>query len=313
MDYYELAERVINEVEKVVIGKRHVIEKVFCAVLAGGHVLIEDIPGLGKTTLATAFSKAMGLECSRVQFTPDVLPSDVTGFSMYDAKKDEMVFRPGPIFCNLFLADEINRTSPKSQSALLEVMEEGKVSIDGISYEMDKPFTVIATQNPSGSAGTQLLPESQLDRFMIRLKIGYPSGNDELRILVSKRAGHEVTVEQVLSKASLLKMKEMVDSVYIHEKVLKYIVTLVNATRNNEYLELGSSPRGGICLCKMASAKAFLSGRDYVIPEDVAYVFSDVISHRVIMGAGARMKHLDRAQILEDILAGVEKPRISSR
>jgi len=310
MTYEELAGSVLNEVEKTVIGKRDVVEKVFCAILAKGHILIEDIPGLGKTTMAMAFSQSMGLDVARVQFTPDVLPSDVTGFTLYDQDTREMVFKPGPVFCNLFLADEINRTSPKSQSALLEVMEEGRVTIDGETHELDKPFTVIATQNPSGSAGTQLLPESQLDRFMIRLSMGYPAGNDEIRILKSKKADREVKTGNVLSKARLLQMQELVDKVFIHDMIYKYIVNLIQATRDNDNLELGASPRGGISLCKMASAYAFIKGRDYVVPSDVEHVFVDVVSHRILLSPAARMKHLSKENVLKDILNAVAKPKI---
>ncbi|MCR5743843.1 MAG: MoxR family ATPase [Lachnospiraceae bacterium] len=309
MTYEELTGKVIAEVEKTVIGKRDVVEKVFCAILAKGHILIEDIPGLGKTTMAMAFSQSMGLDVARVQFTPDVLPSDITGFTLYDQETKEMVFKPGPIFCNLFLADEINRTSPKSQSALLEVMEEGRVTIDGEGHELDKPFTVIATQNPSGSAGTQLLPESQLDRFMVRLSVGYPAGNDEIRILKSKKQ-EGIKTERVLSKSRLLQMQEIVDKVFIHDMIYKYIVTLIQATRDNENLELGASPRGGISLCKMASAYAFIQGRDYVIPSDVEHVFVDVVSHRIILTPAARMKHLSKEDVLKDILNVVPKPKI---
>lgn len=312
MTYEELAKSVVTEIEKTVIGKHEVVEKVFCAILAGGHVLIEDIPGLGKTTMAMAFAKAMGLEASRMQFTPDVLPSDITGFHIYDQEKAAMQFQPGAIFCNLFLADEINRTSPKSQSALLEVMEEGKVTVDGKTMELEQPFTVIATQNPSGSAGTQLLPESQLDRFMIRISVGYPAEADEINILKSKKDEEREETACVLSKQRLLQMQEIVKRVFIHDMIYKYIVSLVQATRENPNLELGASPRAGVSLCRMASACAFLQGRDYVVPDDVQKVFMNVTAHRVILGPAARMKHISKEQVLNDILETVPKPRVSA-
>lgn len=312
MTYEELAKSVVTEIEKTVIGKHEAVEKVFCAILAGGHVLIEDIPGLGKTTMAMAFAKAMGLEASRMQFTPDVLPSDITGFHIYDQEKAAMQFQPGAIFCNLFLADEINRTSPKSQSALLEVMEEGKVTVDGKTMELEQPFTVIATQNPSGSAGTQLLPESQLDRFMIRISMGYPAETDEINILKSKKDEERKETACVLSRQRLLQMQEIVKRVFIHDMIYKYIVSLVQATRDNPNLELGASPRAGVALCRMASAYAFLQGRDYVVPDDVQKVFMNVTAHRVILGPAARMKHISKEQVLNDILETVPRPRVSA-
>ncbi len=311
MTYEELAKTVITEVEKTVIGKHDVVENVFCAILAGGHILIEDIPGLGKTTMAMAFAKVLGLDAARMQFTPDVLPGDVTGFNIFDQEKSVMQFQPGPIFCNLFLADEINRTSPKSQSALLEVMEEGKVTVDGTTMELEKPFIVIATQNPSGSAGTQLLPESQMDRFMIRLSMGYPDEKNEINILKSKKDTERMETKSLLSKQRLLEMQDIVSRVFIHDAIYKYIVTLVQETRKNEKLELGASPRAGISLCRMASAKAFLSGRDFVLPEDVVAVFKEVCEHRIILSPAARMKHVTKADVLDEILESVQKPRVT--
>lgn len=312
MTYEELAKSVMAEIEKTVIGKHRVVEKVFCAILAGGHVLIEDIPGLGKTTMAMAFAKALGLRAARMQFTPDVLPSDITGFHIYDQEKAAMQFQPGAIFCNLFLADEINRTSPKSQSALLEVMEEGKVTVDGRTMELEKPFTVIATQNPSGSAGTQLLPESQLDRFMIRISMGYPAEEDEINILKSKKDTEREETEEMLSKQRLIQMQEIVQRVFIHDMIYKYIVSLIQATRENPNLELGASPRAGVSLCRMASAYAFLQGRDYVVPQDVQEVFMDVTAHRIILSPAARMKRISKRNVLDDILETVPKPRVST-
>jgi MoxR-like ATPase len=311
MTYEELAKNVITEIEKNVIGKHDVVEKVFCAILAGGHVLIEDIPGLGKTTMAMAFAKVLGLDASRMQFTPDVLPSDITGFHMYDQEHGGMQFQKGAIFCNLFLADEINRTSPKSQSALLEVMEEGKVTVDGETTVLEQPFVVIATQNPSGSAGTQLLPESQLDRFMICVSMGYPAEDDEINILKRKKDTERQEAQSILSKQRLLQMQEIVGRVFIHDMIYKYIVSIVQATRENPNLDLGASPRAGVCLCKMASAHAFLQGRDYVVPEDVQKVFMDVTAHRVLLSPAARMKHISKEDVLTDILENIPRPRVS--
>jgi MoxR-like ATPase len=311
MTYEELAKNVITEIEKNVIGKHDVVEKVFCAILAGGHVLIEDIPGLGKTTMAMAFAKVLGLDASRMQFTPDVLPSDITGFHMYDQEHGGMQFQKGAIFCNLFLADEINRTSPKSQSALLEVMEEGKVTVDGETTVLEQPFVVIATQNPSGSAGTQLLPESQLDRFMICVSMGYPAEDDEINILKRKKDTERQEAQSILSKQRLLQMQEIVGRVFIHDMIYKYIVSIVQATRENPNLDLGASPRAGVCLCKMASAYAFLQGRDYVVPEDVQKVFMDVTAHRVLLSPAARMKHITKEDVLTDILENIPRPRVS--
>lgn len=312
MTYEELARDVIAEIEKSVIGKHDVVEKVFCAILAGGHILIEDIPGLGKTTMAMTFAKVLGLEAARMQFTPDVLPSDITGFHVYDQEKAAMQFQPGAVFCNLFLADEINRTSPKSQSALLEVMEEGKVTVDGVTMELEQPFNVIATQNPSGSAGTQLLPESQMDRFMICISMGYPAEEDEISILKSKKDMEREEVSCMLSKQRLLQMQEIVKRVFVHDMIYKYIVSLVQATRDNPNLELGASPRAGISLCSMASAYAFLRGRDYVVPDDVQKVFMNVTAHRVILSPAARMKHISKENVLNDILETVPRPRVSA-
>lgn len=298
---------VLAEVSKCVIGKEEVIKKVLCAMLAQGHILIEDIPGLGKTTMAMAFSKAMGLNAGRMQFTPDVLPSDLTGFHLYDKNTGEMNFRPGVVFCNLFLGDEINRTSPKTQSALLEVMEEGVVTIDGITMPLKKPFIVLATQNPSGSIGTQMLPESQLDRFMIRLSMGYPDPKDEVAILKSKRV-QNFEVQPIINQEIFIKMQRNVEEVFVHDRVYAYIVNLINATREHSMLELGASPRASVALTKMASAYAWLHGRDYVIPEDVSMVFYDVVCHRIVPNSKARIKYINKEQIINQILEEIKRP-----
>jgi MoxR-like ATPase len=230
---------------------------------------------------------------------------------MYDQEHGGMQFQKGAIFCNLFLADEINRTSPKSQSALLEVMEEGKVTVDGETTVLEQPFVVIATQNPSGSAGTQLLPESQLDRFMICVSMGYPAEDDEINILKRKKDTERQEAQGILSKQRLLQMQEIVGRVFIHDMIYKYIVSIIQATRENPNLDLGASPRAGVCLCRMASAYAFLQGRDYVVPEDVRGVFMDVTAHRVILSPAARMKHITKEDVLTEILENIPSPRVS--
>ena len=303
------AQIVIDEVKKAVKGKDECIIKAFAAILAGGHILIEDVPGVGKTTLAVAFSKAMALENHRVQFTPDVLPADILGFSMYQKETGQFVYYQGTIMCNLFLADEINRTSPKTQSALLEVMEEGKVTVDGVSHEMPKPFIVIATQNPKGSAGTQLLPESQLDRFMICMSMGYPDYRDELEIAKGKSIKSQITdIHPVMNAQGLYEMQRQVEQVFVHDNIYAYIVSLVSATRNNPYIDLGISPRGTIACTKMAKAYAYLCGRNYVIPEDVTAIFADIAKHRIVLNIKARVSHVTETDVINQILGTTGQP-----
>lgn len=300
---------VIQEVKKVLTGKDACIQKAFAAILAGGHILIEDVPGVGKTTLAVAFSKAMELKNHRVQFTPDVMPSDILGFNMYQKDTGEFRYYPGTIMCNLFLADEINRTSPKTQSALLEVMEEGMVTVDGVSRQVPKPFTVMATQNPTGSAGTQLLPESQLDRFMICMSMGYPDAESELDIARGKSVHLGANeVQCVLSAPELVQMQEEVEQIHVHDEVYAYIVKLSQATRDNPYIELGISPRGTICCTRMARAWAFMQGRNYVLPEDVAEIFPDVGKHRLLLNTKARVTHVAPEAVISEILSEVRQP-----
>lgn len=306
---YEKAAAVIREVRKVLSGKDECIQKAFAAILAGGHILIEDVPGVGKTTLAVAFSKAMALKCNRVQFTPDVTPSDILGFNMYQKETGKFAYYPGTVMCNLFLADEINRTSPKTQSALLEVMEEGMVTVDGVSREVPKPFLVVATQNPKGSAGTQLLPEAQLDRFMICMSMGYPDQESEIAIAKGKsiRSGME-QVQCVVNAGELLQMQEILEQVYIHDSLYDYIVRLSQATRENAYIELGLSPRGSIACTKMAKAWAFLQGRGYVEPDDVAAVFVDIAKHRLRLNTKARVTHVTPEAVAAEVLSRTSQP-----
>ncbi len=306
---YERALAVIEEVRKAVKGKDDCIRKAFAAILAGGHILIEDVPGVGKTTLALAFSKVMDLENHRVQFTPDVLPADILGFSMYQKESGTFVYHPGAVMCNLFLADEINRTSPKTQSALLEVMEEGRVTVDGESRAVPEPFVVMATQNPKGSAGTQLLPESQLDRFMICMSMGYPDMANEIEIAKGKHSGNPIQdLQEVLTREELQELRQVVRDVYLHDNIYKYIAKLVRATRENSYIELGVSPRGTIAMVGMAKAHAFLEGRTYVIPEDVEQIFLDVAKHRIVLNTKARVTHVAEEAVLGQILTETAKP-----
>lgn len=309
MNYMDQAAAVVNEVKKAVKGKDECIVKTFCALLAGGHVLIQDIPGVGKTTMARAFSQAMGLESHRTQFNPDVMPSDIIGYEMYDQKTGEFRYRQGAIMCNLFLADELNRTSPRTQSALLQAMEEGAVTVESRTYELPKPFFVIATDNPYGSAGTQKLPESQLDRFMICISMGYPDISDELEIVKGK-AGTvaPADVQPVTSAEGIRHMQSEVHSVFIHDRIYDYIGQLVTATRSETAIELGLSPRGTIATAKMSQAMAYLMGRDYVVPEDVQMVFTDVAVHRIKMAAVTDHDMSSARNAAQRILRSVDAP-----
>lgn len=306
--YYNCAKAVIDEVKQVVTGKDECICKAFAAILAGGHILIEDVPGVGKTTLAIAFSKVMGLENHRVQFTPDVMPADILGFNMYQKETGTFTYHPGTIMCNLFLADEINRTSPKTQSALLEVMEEGKVTVDGVSRQVPKPFVVMATQNPKGSAGTQLLPESQLDRFMICMSMGYPDLNNEIEIARGKSVSGDAELKAIMNPDALAVLQEQVERIHVNDSIYAYIAKLMEATRENSYIELGVSPRGTIACVRMTKAWAFLHGRTYVIPEDVTDIFLDVAKHRIVLNTKARVTHITEDAVLNEILSAVRQP-----
>ena len=300
--------RVVCEVKKAVTGKDDCIKKAFAAILSGGHILIEDVPGVGKTTLVMAFSKALSLDTRRVQFTPDVMPADILGFNMYQKETGTFVYYEGAVMCNLFLADEINRTSPKTQSALLEVMEEGKVTVDGESRKVPEPFVVMATQNPKGSAGTQLLPESQLDRFMICMSMGYPDVADEVEILKGKSGASEREVCPVMDREQLLAIKEQVNKVQVNDAIYAYVARLSKSTREHAYIDLGLSPRGSIAAVRMAKAWAYLEGRDYVLPEDVVSIFSDIAKHRIVLNTKARVARVTEAAVLEEVLAQTQQP-----
>lgn len=304
-------ELIKQEISRAVVGKKEVIEKVLTAILAGGHILLEDIPGVGKTTLALAFSRTMGMEFQRVQFTPDVVPSDIIGFTMYDKNSGTFCYRPGAVMCNFFLADEINRTSSKTQSALLEVMQEGKVTVDGETHNVPRPFVVMATQNPIGTAGTQMLPEAQLDRFMIKLSMGYPDFEAQVNILKDREKEEPLdNVSKVVSEEEVIQMKEEARSVYVDEKIYRYITSLAETTRNHEYIRLGISPRGALALCGMAKAGAYIRGRDYVIPEDIEDVFLDVCRHRIILLPKAALADMSEEKVLEEILKEVKAPKL---
>ncbi|MEG1857317.1 MAG: MoxR family ATPase [Pseudoflavonifractor sp.] len=302
------AAELLAEVKKAVVGKDAVISRGLLALLAGGHILLEDIPGVGKTTLALAFSKALALGYKRVQFTPDVMPSDITGFSLYNKQSGQMEYQPGAAMCNLFLADELNRATSRTQSALLEAMEEGQVTVDGVTRPVPKPFLVIATQNPAGASGTQLLPDSQMDRFMVRLSIGYPAPADERELLRRKQGGNPLDrVRQILPPGGLLALQRTVDEVHVSDAVLDYVVRLVWATRSHPAIEQGASPRASIAVTAMAKAAAFLMERDYVLPNDVKLVFADTVSHRLLLCPKADEKE----NPVEAILRAVTPPKIS--
>ena len=307
----ERTEQILHEVAQVIRGKDKEIRLVMTAILAGGHILIEDVPGVGKTTLAVAFSRAMELTERRLQFTPDVLPSDVVGFNMIGPDGD-FQYKPGAILCNLLLADEINRTSTKTQSALLEVMEEGQVTVDGVTRQLPVPFIVMATQNPVGSAGTQMLPESQLDRFMIRISMGYPSMEEELRLIKERQDTNPLdSVREIISKKELVAMQEQVRQIHVDDKVLVYLSKIVDGTRNHSMLSLGVSPRGTLALMDMSRACAYVAGRAFVLPEDVKNVSASVLAHRILLNGKARMAHVSEEDIIEEIVNRVPAPKLA--
>ena len=307
----EQSEQVIREIRKVFIGKDDVIEKVLMAIYAGGHVLLEDAPGVGKTTLALGFSRALGLSYKRIQFTPDTMPSDIVGFSVYNKNTGALEYKPGAADCQLLLGDEINRTSPKTQAALLEVMEEGSVTVDGITRVLPKPFLCIATQNHYGTVGTQALPESQLDRFMVKLSIGYPERDSQVEILKTRRGiGDMDRVKAVMSGDDIKEIQGYLYSVTIVDDLYYYITDLCSATREDPLVELGVSPRGVHALTQLSRARAVLRERDYVIPEDVQAIFKDVCAHRLVLRPQARMEGIGATEILDRILQKIPVPSL---
>ena len=310
----EQSEQIMKEVGKVFIGKDEIIEKVLMTVYAGGHILLEDAPGVGKTTLALAFSKVLGMSYKRVQFTPDTMPSDITGFSIYNKATGEFEYKPGAADCHLLLGDEINRTSAKTQAALLEVMEEGSVTVDGVTHILPKPFICIATQNPHGSAGTQALPNSQLDRFMVRLSIGYPGRDSQVSILKNRRSIADIdNVRAVMSRDDVKEIQDYLYSIKITDDILYYITDLCEATREEPMVELGVSPRGVQALTQLVRARAVIKERDFVIPEDIQAVFVDVCAHRVIMRSQAKIEGITAEDVLKDILKRVKAPTLGRK
>ncbi|MBQ8148270.1 MAG: MoxR family ATPase [Lachnospiraceae bacterium] len=305
--------KVLEEVNKVVRGKEEITAKVFMAICASGHVLLEDNPGSGKTTLAKSFSRAIALDYKRIQFTPDTMPSDITGYSYFKKGSDQMEYMPGAVQCNLLLGDEINRTSAKTQSALLEAMEEGSVTLDGKTTFLPQPFIVIATQNPATSLGTQPLPDSQCDRFMVKLSMGYPSLDSEMQILRETSVNDITTrIDSVMTAELLQQIRGYVDRLKGNDELIKYICELCDATRHHDYIDVGVSTRGAIALERMAAAHALFQGRGYIIPEDVREVFIDVCAHRIILKPRARMEDISEKAILEEILNKI-KPGVVSK
>ena len=305
------ANQILAQVRKAVLGKDNVLIWVLAAILAKGHILLEDIPGVGKTTMALAFSKTLGLQYSRMQFTPDVLPSDVTGYTVLDPKTLQTSYRPGAVLCNLFLADELNRATSRTQSALLEAMEEGQVTVDGVTHPVPQPFAVIATQNPTGAAGTQLLPDSQMDRFMLRLSLGYPSPADEIAMIASRKAGNPLhTMEPLLTQETLIELQQMVEATHVSDEVMEYVVNLISATRNHPSIRQGASPRATLAVIALSKAVAQLRGRDYVLPEDVRAVFLHAIPHRLQLSDEAVLQKQTEDDVLQKILSSVKSPAL---
>lgn len=303
------ATQVIENVERVIIGKRDTIELTLVGLLAQGHLLIEDVPGVGKTMLARAIARSIGCSFRRIQFTPDMLPSDVTGVSVFNQKTLEFEFRPGPVMAQIVLTDEINRATPKTQSALLEAMEERQVTVDGVTYPMQRPFMVMATQNPIEYEGTFPLPEAQLDRFMLRINIGYPGKADEKKILDTQQFKHPIQeIEQVVTVNELIQAQEQVKQVYVDDLIKEYIVNLINMTRDHPDVYLGASPRGSLTLYKTAQVRAAIHGRDYVIPDDVKALAPAALAHRLIVSPSARIKDVDPRSIIEDVLQSTPVP-----
>jgi MoxR-like ATPase len=309
MDVKNFTERVIGNIEKVIIGKRASLELAVAGLLCQGHLLIEDVPGVGKTMLARSMARSLGCSFNRIQFTPDMLPSDVTGVSIFNQVTREFEFRPGPVLSQIVLADEINRATPKTQASLLEAMEERQVTVDGITHILPRPFLVLATQNPIEYEGTFPLPEAQVDRFLIRLKLGYPGPEDEIRILERQQYRHPIDdVQQVVSVEELTSAQEAVKDVFVSQPLKRYIIDLIQQTRQHVEVYLGASPRGSLALFRMAQAKAAISGRDYVLPDDIKALAVPTLAHRVILGPGARLRDLTTTQIIEEIVGGVAVP-----
>ena len=308
-EFAEVAEAIITNVEKVVIGKRSAIKLVLAGLLTEGHILIEDVPGVAKTMLARALAKSLGCSFSRIQCTPDLLPTDVTGVSIFNQKTREFEFRPGPIFSQIVLADEINRATPRTQSALLEAMAEGSVTVDGVSHILKKPFMVVATQNPIEHEGTFPLPEAQLDRFLLKMAVGYPPPDSEYRMLEAQRLKHPIEeTQQIIDAEILRKMQDIVKNVFVHEKVRRYLIELVTATRNNIHLAIGGSPRASLSLFRTSQALAVLNGRTFVIPDDIKALAHSVLDHRVILKPESKLRRMTARTVIDDVLKEVKVP-----
>lgn len=308
-DVQQLSEKILQNLERVIIGKRQVLELTLIGLLSQGHILIEDVPGVGKTMLARSLAKSLGCSFNRLQFTPDMLPSDITGVSIFNQVSRNFEYRPGPIMAQIVLADEINRATPKTQSALLEAMEERQVTVDGVTHPLPTPFLVMATQNPIEYEGTFPLPEAQLDRFLLRIRLGYPSLEDEIKILGEQQYQHPIqTLEPVLSQEELLQMQETVKSVFVSPAVKRYIVELSRATRENDDVYLGASPRGSLGLARSSQVRAAMQGRDYVLPDDVKALAESILAHRIVINPAARLKNLTSSQIVNEIVSALPVP-----
>jgi MoxR-like ATPase len=304
-----IAERIVSNVETVIVGKHDTVQLAIIALLCEGHILIEDVPGTGKTMLAKSVARSLGCSFRRIQFTPDMLPSDVTGVSVFNQKTREFEFRPGPVLAQIVLTDEINRATPKTQSALLEAMEERQITVDGVTYPMEMPFLVLATQNPIEYEGTFPLPEAQLDRFMLRISLGYPSSEDETVMLDRQQYSHPVTrIEQVVSAEELIQAQKQIREAFLNDLVKEYIVRLVNATRKHPDVYLGASPRGSIALYRTGQARAAILGRDYVIPDDIKALAQVTLAHRLIISPSARIKNVDPRAVIQEILDSTPVP-----
>ncbi len=310
----EIAERITSSVGQVILGKNNEIRLTALGLLSRGHILLEDIPGVGKTMMAKSLARAVGCTFKRIQFTPDMLPSDITGVSIFNPKTREFEFRPGPIMAQIVLADEINRATPKTQSAMLEAMEESQMTVDGVTYRLSNPFLIMATQNPIEYEGTFPLPEAQLDRFMIRIQMGYPQPQDELKILASQQYQHPIhNLQQVVTLEELLTAQQLIKDVYVAKEVQQYIINLVTASRRHADVYLGSSPRGSLALFRTSQARAALTGRDFVIPDDVKALAEVTLAHRIIVGPAARIKNITSRTIVQDILQTTPVPGASVR